>query len=342
MQVKVMGIDIGKSAFHVIGLDQNGNIVLRKRFSRTQLLNHTANMPACLIGLEACCGAHHLGRSLMTQGHEVRLMPGQYVRPYVKTNKNDFLDAEGIAEAVQRPRMRFVPIKSDEQLDLQALHRVRNRLICQRAAVINQIRGFLLERGIAIRQGQAPLRNVLPSLLEDANTALSPMMRRLLQDLKDQWTELEDKAKTIDHQIGAAVRENPGCQRLVTIPGVGPITATAMVASIGNGAAFKQGRSFAAWLGLVPRQHSTGGKTKLLGIGKRENGYLRRMFIMGAQSMMMHMRDSTPPYLEWMKKLAQRAHHNVVVVALANKIARTAWAVLRKDEPYRVPSLVAS
>jgi len=342
MQVKVMGIDIGKSTFHAVGLDQKGEIVLRRRFTRLQLLAFTANMPSCLIGLEACCGAHHLGRALIAQGHQAKLMPGQYVRPYVKTNKNDFLDAEGIAEAVQRPRMRFVPLKSDDQLDLQALHRVRQRLIGQRTAITNQIRGFLLERAIAVRQGRAPLQKLLPALLEDGHINLSGRIRQLLQHLNEQWFNLDEQIKKMDQHITTAVKESSDCQRLVTIPGVGPITATALVASIGNGAAFKQGRSFAAWVGLVPRQHSTGGKTKLRGIGKRQNCYLRKMFILGAQSMMMHMRDSSPPYSAWIKKLATRAHHNVVVVALANKIARIAWAVLSKEESYREPSPIAS
>lgn len=333
MQVTVMGIDIGKSAFHIIGLSGNGSIVLKKKFSRAKLLAHTANMPSCLIGMEGCCGAHYLGRALTAQGHQVRLMPAQYVRPYVKSNKNDFIDAEAIAEAVQRPRMRFVPLKTDEQLDLQALHRVRDRLMSQRTALINQIRAFLLERGITLRQGAAYLRNLLPSVLEEAE--ITPSIRQLLAELREEWAELEEKIERVDQKMRAIVKESIACQNLLTVPGVGAVTATALVASIGNGAAFEKGRSFAAWLGLVPRQYSTGGKPRLLGISKRGHPYLRKLFVLGAQSMMMHMSKSRQPYAEWVTQLAKRAHRNVVVIALANKIARIAWAVLNKQTPFR-------
>ncbi len=341
MQIKVMGIDIGKSTFHVIGVDEKGTIVLRKRFSRKQLLLHTANMSPCLIGMEACCGAHHLGRALAAQGHQVRLMAGQYVRPFVQNNKNDFRDAEGISEAVQRPRMHFVPLKTDEQLDLQALHRVRDRLISQRTALINQIRGFLLDRGLAVPKGLAKLLNLLPTILEDAEANLSPRIREVLSDLKQECADLNQQIEAMDEKIAATAQESEICRRLLTIPGVGPIISTAVVAAIGNGATFSKGRSFAAWLGLVPRQWSTGGKTTLLGIGKRGNPYLRKLFILGAQSLLMHMSKSKTksqrPYMQWLTQLAARAHHNIVAVALANKIARIAWAVLNKGEVYRAP-----
>lgn len=337
MQIKVMGIDIGKSTFHVIGVDEKGNIALRKRFSRTQLLLHTANMPACLIGMEACCGAHYLGRALAGQGHEVRLMAGQYVRPFVPNNKNDFRDAEGISEAVQRPRMHFVPLKTDEQLDLQALHRVRDRFISQRTALINQIRGFLLDRGLAVPKGIAKLLSLLPTILEDAEAKLSPGIRDVLNDLNQECAVLNEQIQAVEQKIVATARKSELCRRLLTIPGVGPIIATAVVAAIGNPASFSKGRSFAAWIGLVPRQWSTGGKTTLLGIGKRGNPYLRKLFILGAQSLLMHMSKSKSerPYRQWLEQLAARAHRNVVVVALANKIARVAWAVLSKGEVYR-------
>lgn len=339
MQIKVMGIDIGKSTFHAVGVDEKGNIVLRKRFSRKQLLLHTANMPPCLIGMEACCGAHHLGRALEAQGHQVRLIAGQFVRPYVQNNKNDFRDAEGISEAVQRPRIHFVPIKTDEQLDLQALHRVRDRLISQRTALINQIRGFLLDRGLAVPKGLPKLLNLLPTILEDAEANLSPRIREVLNDLKQECADLNEQIEAVDKKIAATAQESEICRRLLTIPGVGPIISTAVVAAIGNGATFSKGRSFAAWLGLVPRQWSTGGKTTLLGIGKRGNPYLRKLFILGARSLLMHMgkskNKSQRPYMQWLTQLAARTHHNVVAVALANKIARIAWAVLNKGEVYR-------
>src|SRR5579871_1391154 len=334
MQVKVLGIDIGKTSFHVIGLDQNDKIVVRKKFSRTQLLQYTANLPSCLIGMEACCGAHHLGRALAAQGHDVRLMPAEYVRPYVKSHKNDFRDAEGITEAVQRPRMGFVPLKTEEQLDLQALHRIRERLVSERTALINQIRGFLLERGIAVGKGPKRLAKELPELLEDATNNLSGRMRQLLKELQDQWMDLGEKIEQLDDQIQAVVKESAACQRLLTIPGVGPITATALVAAIGNGAMFRRGRSLAAWLGLVPRQYSTGGKPKLLGISKRGNSYLRRLLITGAHSVVQHIHKRPDAFGGWVKQIMTRCHRNVVIVAVANKLARTAWAVLSKEEVY--------
>lgn len=334
-----MGIDIGKSTFHAVGLDEKGNIVVRKCFSRSQLLLRTANMPPCLIGMEACCGAHHLGRALAGQGHEVRLTPGQYVRPYVKANKNknDFIDAEGISEAVQRPRMRFVPLKTDEQLDLQALHRVRERLISQRTALINQIRGFLLDRGLTVPKGRTKLVAALPALLEDAQTNLSARMRDVLNDLKQECADLSEQIQAAEEKIALIAKDSEICRRLLTVPGVGPISSTAILSAIGNGAAFNKGRSFAAWVGLVPRQHSTGGKTKLLGVGKRGNRYLRTLFILGAQSLMQHTNKPKRPYGQWLKQLATRCHRNVVVVALANKLARVAWAVVNKGQVYHAP-----
>ena len=318
-----------------MGLDKKGAIVLRKRFSRTQLINQLANMPACLIGMEACCGAHYLGRALSAQGHTVRLMPPQYVRPYVKSNKNDYLDAEGIAEAVQRPNMRFVPLKNDEQLDLQALHRVRDRLISRRTALSNQIRGFLLERGFPMRKGRCHIHTQLALLLEDAEVSLSPRIRQVLAGLDQEWMQLEAQIETMNQEIGKVAKQDETCRRLTGIPGVGPLVATALVAAIGNGAAFRTGRDLAAWLGLIPKQHSTGGKTRLLGIGKKGNPYLRRLFVLGAHAVFIQMHRQKHAFGAWLNSLAARAHRNVVVVALANKIARTAWAVLSTGKPYR-------
>ena len=234
--------------------------------------------------MEACCGAHHLGAALVAQGHEVRLIPPQFVRPFVKSNKNDYKDAEAIAEAVQRPTMRFVPIKTEDQLDLQALHRVRDRLVSRRTAVINQIRAFLLERGITFRRGRKYLQQRMPLILEDAERNLSPLLRQLLDQLWQEWKVLASQIEAISGQIERIAQQDAVCQRLQQIPGVGPLVATATVAAIGNGSAFVKGRDFAAWLGLVPRQHSTGGKAKLLGISKRGNPYLRRLFIHCARS----------------------------------------------------------
>jgi len=263
MKVHVCGIDIGKTVFHLVGLSKEGHIVTKKRFNRKQLLTHTVNMPTCLIGIEACPGAHFLARALLQQGHDVKLMPAEYVRPFVKSNKNDYVDAEAIAEAVQRPTMRFVPVKNEAQLDLQALHRVRDRWIGRKTAVINQLRGFLLEHGITVRVGPAHLQRQIPSILGDAENLLSARMRMLLVELRDEWVKLEEQIDASTRELALFAKKEDGCRRLLTIPGIGPLTATALTAAIGNGAAFRKSRDLAAWLGLVPRQHSTGGKARL-------------------------------------------------------------------------------
>src|SRR6267142_1796725 len=339
MKLQVLGIDLGKTVFHLVGVDSTGRVVIRKRCSRTQLLAFTANLQVQLIGMEACSGAHFLGRALREQGHEVRLMPAQYVKPYVQTNKSDYLDAEAIAEAVQRPRMRFVPIKTEEQLDPQSLHRVRERWVMRRTAVINQIRGLLLERGITLRKGRCHVGGALPGILEDADAKLSGALRMLLAQLKLELDHLDLRIDEADALIKKTACENEACQRLVAIPGIGPVTATALIAAIGNGGAFRKGREFAAWMGVVPREHSTGGKQKLLGISKRGNSYLRRLFVQGARAVMQQRTKQSSGLSRWLAQLAARAHHNVVGVALANKLARMAWAVLAKGEVYRPPVL---
>jgi transposase len=334
MTAHVCGIDIGKTVFHLICLSKEGQIVTKKRFTRKQLITHTVNMPACLIGMEACPGAHFLARVLRAQGHEVKLMPAEYVRPFVKSNKNDYVDAEAIAEAVQRPTMRFVPIKSEAQLDLQALHRVRDRWMGRRTAVINQIRGFLLEHGISIAVGPAHLKRHIPSILEDADNLLSSRMRALLVELRDEWEKLETQIEEIDREFAQAAKKEENCRRLLTIPGIGPLTATALTAAIGNGTAFHKSRDLAAWLGLVPRQHSTGGKSRLLGISKRGNPYLRRLFIHGGRAVVARVRRENHTFGSWLDHLEARSPRNVVVVAMANKLARIAWAVLTRGQVY--------
>ena len=334
MTAHVCGIDIGKTVFHLIGLSKEGHIVVKKRLSRKQLITHTANMPACLIGMEACAGAHFLARVLRAQGHEVKLMPAEYVRPFVKSNKNDYVDAEAIAEAVQRPTMRFVPIKNEAQLDLQALHRVRDRWISRRTAVINQIRGFLLEHGIAVTAGPAHLKRQMPSILEDANNLLSPRMRALLTELRYEWEKLEEQIEATNQELAEFAKKEEGYRRLLTVPGIGPLTATALTAAIGNGAAFHKSRDLAAWLGLVPRQHSTGGKARLLGISKRGDPYLRRLFIHGARAVLARVKREEHQFGGWLDRLETRSPRNVVIVAMANKIARIAWAVLTRGQTY--------
>src|SRR6202051_1382888 len=342
MQLHTIGIDLGKTLFHLVGLNQRGEVVVRKKFSRKQLLHFTANLQVELIGMEACGGSHFLGRALREQGHEVRLMPAQYVKPYVKTNKSDYIDAEAIAEAVQRPRMRFVPIKTEEQLDLQALHRVRERWVMRRTAVVNQIRSLLLDRGLTPPKGRRYVDKQLPRILEDAELRLSGSFRVLLAQLKLELEQLTARIEEMDRVIQKMARENEDCQRLTEIPGVGPVTATALIAAVGNASTFRKGRNLAAWMGIVPGEHSTGGKQKLLGISKRGNKYLRTLFIQGARSVVQQRHKQAPGLSSWLAQLLGRTHQNVVVVALANKLVRMAWAVLSKNERYRAPVLAVT
>jgi transposase len=341
MKSRSIGIDLGKTTFHLVALGERGKILLKKKLSRKQLLSFTTNLHPTLIGMEACSGSHFLGRALSQQGHDVRLIPAQFVKPFVKSNKNDYLDAEAIAEAVDRENMRFVPIKTDDQLDLQALHRVRERLVSRRTAVINQVRAFLLERGITFRKGPASLRKQMPEILENADAQLSPRIRALLAAMWEEWKQLDGQVESFNTQIEAIGNDDPVCQRLREIPGVGPLIASAVVASIGNGAAFHKGREFGAWLGLIPKQYSTGGKTKLLGISKRGNRYLRTMFIHGARSLVLRMNRERSPLGGWISSREARAHRNVVIVAMAHKLARITWAVLSSGERYR-PVLMAA
>jgi transposase len=291
--------------------------------------------------MEACCGAHHLARELSSLGHDVRLIAPQFVKPFLKSNKNDYLDAEAIAEAAQRPTMRFVPVESVEQLDLQALHRVRERLVSRRTAVINQVRAFLLERGIVFRVGRRHIAREMPALFTDERSTLSPRIRMILQQLWDEWRRLEIDIAAVTKEIETIAAEDAACQRLLAIPGIGPMTATALVAAVADGTAFRRGRDLAAWLGLVPRQHSTGGKSTLLGISKRGNSHLRRLFIHGARAASLHMKRERG-LGPWLDQLELRAHKNVAVVALANKMVRISWAVLARQEEYRPPVPIAA
>jgi transposase len=338
MEIRTIGIDLGKTVFHLVGVNGRGEVVVRKKGSRTQLLRFTSNIRTCLIGMEACGGSHFLGRALREQGHDVRLMPAQYVKPYVKTNKNDYIDAEACAEAVTRPTMRFVPIKSDDQLDLQSLHRVRERWVVRRTAVINQIRGMLLERGITIRKGRIHIEESLPGILEGPDNKLSGALRVLLTQLRSEMQYLHGQIEETDKLIARICGELEQCRRLIAIPGIGPITATATVAAIGNGAAFKKGRGFSAWLGVVPGEHSTGGKQKLTGTSRRGNKYLRKLFVQGAHSVMLQSTRQSAGLSTWLSQLTARKRKQVATVALANKMARMAWAVLFKGEAYRPPT----
>ncbi len=339
----VIGIDIGKNSFHVVGLDKRGAIALRQKWSRGQIETRFANMPPCLIGMEACCGAHHLSRKLKALGHDARLMPAKYVRPYSRGQKNDFRDAEAIAEAVQRPTMKFVATKTPEQLDLQALHRVRERLVSQRTGIINQIRAFLLERGIAVRQGFRFLRVALPNVLAAPSDVLSPRMVHIIEDLATDWRRLDERVDAMTAEIEALALQDAGCERLMSVPGIGPIISSATVAAIGTGDVFSKGRDFGAWLGLVPRQMSTGDRTILGKISKRGNRYLRVLFVQAAWVVLIKPqsweRYGLRPWIEAAKK---RLHHNVLAIALANKLARIAWAVLAKGRGYESRSIDAA
>jgi transposase len=333
--VAVVGIDIGKNSFHIVGLDQRGAIVLRQKWSRGQVEARFANMPPCLVGMEACVGAHHLSRKLNSLGHDARLMPAKYVRPYSKGQKNDFKDAEAIAEAVQRPTMKFVATKTADQLDLQALHRVRERLVSQRTGIINQIRAFLLERGVAVRQGQRFLRAELPRILAAPCDVLSLRMVHVIEDLAGDWRRLDERIEGLSAEIEVLAREDSGCERLMSVPGIGPIISSATVAAIGTGEAFSKGRDFAAWLGLVPKQISTGDRTILGKISKRGNRYLRVLFVQAAWVVLIKTKSWERHGLKpWIEAARKRLHHNVLAIALANKLARIAWSVLARGRNF--------
>jgi transposase len=330
-----IGIDPGKNTLHLIGLDARGAIVLREKVARDKVVARLVNVPPCLIGIEAGMGTHYVTRELLAIGHDVRQVPPVYAKPFRQSHKNDFRDAHAIAEAVQRPTTRCVPAKSDEQLDLQALHRVRYRLVGQRTAVINQIRSFLLEHGITVRQRLHWLRHALPDILAQRTDALSPRMVRILQDLAQDWRRLDDRIEAVTSEIEALSKNTDACQHLMTIPGIGPIISSAVVAAIGNGTAFTRGRDFAAWLGLIPKQMSTGDRTILGRITKRGNRYLRMLFMQAARVVLLRpanwMKHSFGP---WLAAAAQRLHHNVLATALANKLARIAWSVLAQERTY--------
>ena len=334
--VATIGLDIGKNTFHMVGLDKRGAIALRIKVSRSQLAHRLANLPCCLVGLEAGSGSHHIARQIQALGHEARLIPAQYVKPFLKGHKNDYRDAEAIAEAVQRPTMHFVAIKTPEQSDMLSLHRVRSRLVRQRTAIINQIRGFLIERGITVRQGPGPLRKVLPEVLSSPPEALSPRLLRLIAELDRDWRHLDERLEALSAEIENLSENDGACQRLMTVPGIGPVISSAVVAAIGTGSGFKQGRDFAAWLGLVPKQDSTGGRTKLGRISKRGNKYLRTLFVQAAHVVLERRPAAAMRALwPWIAQAAKRLpHRNLLAIALANKLARIAWAVLARGREY--------
>lgn len=342
MQIAVLGIDLGKNSCSVVGLDGTGRVVLRRRLKRNGVIQFTSGLPLCVVAMEACCGAHHLGRQLEQQGHSVRLMSPEYVRPYVKAHKNDDRDAEAIAEAATRPTMRFVELKSETQLDMQSLHRARDRLVGQRTALINQIRGLLMERGIVIPQGRRKLEVHIEALMAAPAETLSSRARRLVADLVSEWRDIDRRIGAFDAEFAATVRTSEAARRLTTIPGIGVLNATALTAAVGNAQTFRRGRDLAAWLGLVPRQLTTGGKPRLAGISKRGNKYLRKLLIHGARAALPSLAKSDTALGAWLRGLLIRAHANTAVVALAAKLARIVWAVLRHGERFDMKLTSAS
>ena len=333
-KITTIGMDLAKNVIQVHGVDDRGKAVLKKRLKRNQVASFFANLPACRVGMEACGSAHHWARKLEKLGHMVKLMAPQFVKPYVKTNKNDVADAEAICEAVSRPSMRFVPIKTGEQQAVLALHRARQGFVKARTAQANQIRGLLAEYGIIIPQGIGHVAKRVPEILEDGENELPGVFRQLLARLAEHLNELDRQVGELEVQIQSWHRENEASRKLAQIPGIGPITASALVASIGDAKSFKNARQMAAWLGLVPRQHSTGGKPKLLGISKRGDAYLRTLLIHGARAVL-RVAERKANYADsWLANLLSRRPKNVAAVALANKNARIVWALLAHDREY--------
>lgn len=331
--IAVLGIDLGKNSCSLAGLDASGAIVMRRKMTREGVVAFAAALPCCVIAMEACCGAHFLGRIFEGQGHKVRLMSPEYVQPYVKAQKTDDRDAEAIAEAATRPTMRFVSLKSEAQRDLQVLHRARERLVLARTAVIKQLRAILLERGLIFPKGRILLMRRLEEIgLE--RLAVGIRTRALVKDLMQECTELDRRVRAYDEEFAAIARDDAQARRLSSIPGVGVINSTALLAAVGDGSAFARGRDLASWLGLTPRQHSTGGKTKMLGISKRGNRYLRKQLIHGARAALPHLAGKPTRMGAWLREMLSRSHTNVVVVALAAKLARIVWAVLRHQRGF--------
>jgi transposase len=334
-KITTIGLDLAKNVFHVVCCDENGKVVKKKMLKRSQVLNYFANLPTCLVGMEACASAHHWARELGALGHQVKLIPPQYVKPYVRGNKNDYNDALAIAEAVIRPEMRFVSVKTPVQQDIQAVHRVREKRLQERTALCNQLRGLLAEYGLILPQGVNILRRRLPELLEDGENGLSDLFRRLLAQSYQQLQELDGYIDFYTQEMKRQSQQDEACQRLQTIPGYGPIVASVFHSVVGNGEAYRRGRDVSASLGLVPRQHSSGGKEVLLGISKRGDRYLRSLLVHGARSVVIQATKKDDRLSRWINKVKAERGFNKAVVALANKMARIGWAVLVNKTVYQ-------
>lgn len=335
-KITTIGLDLAKNVFHVVCTNRHGKVVRKRMLRRSQVLTYFANLPISLVGMEACASAHYWARELGALGHEVRLIPPQYVKPYVRGNKNDYNDALAIAEAVVRPEMRFVSVKTTDQQDIQALHRLRERRLCDRTALCNQLRGLLAEYGLIFPKGVNTLRRCLPALMEDGENGLSALFRRLLAQGYQQLRELDGHIDGYTHELERQNRQDDACQRLQTIPGFGPIVASVFHSVVGNGEAYRRGRDVSASVGLVPRQHSSGGKEVLLGISKRGDRYLRSLLIHGARSVVIQAKRKDDRLSRWINRLVSARGFNKATVALANKMARIGWVILVKKTTYQV------
>ncbi len=334
-KITTIGLDLAKNVFHVVCCDQRGKLIRKKRLRRGQMLNYFTQLPPCRVGMEACASAHYWARELEALGHRVKLIPPQYVKPFVRGNKNDYNDALGIAEAVTRPQMRFVSVKTPEQQDVQALHRLRERRVAERTALCNQVRGLVGEYGLVLPKGVTALRRRLPELLEDGANGLSGFFRRLLAESARQLQELDAHIDYYTRELTRQSGQNEACQRLQTIPGYGPIVASVFYSVVGDGVAYRRGRDVSAAVGLVPRQHSSGGKEVLLGISKRGDRYLRSLLVHGARSVVARAAGKADRLSQWINRVRAARGFNKAVVALANKLARIGWAVLAHKTTYQ-------
>ncbi len=332
MSIETLGIDIAKTVFQLHGVNRNGRVILKRRVMRDQLLQVIAQTEPCTIAIEACTGGFYWQRQFEALGHQVRIISPQCVKPFVRRQKNDGNDAEAICTAARQAHMRFVPKKTIEQQDIQALHRARQRMVNHRTAVVSQVRGLLLDRGIAFPKSINRARRMIPEILGNVDNELTALAREAIGELHDLFIDLDRRIASFDKKIDRVFRSNEACQRIAKIKGVGPKTATAIIAAIGDGSEFKNGRHLSAWVGLVPRQHSSGERTVLLGISKRGNQHLRSLLVHGARSVVRTATSKTDPFNAWVNQLHERRGFNRATVAVANKNARIIWAVLRSGE----------
>lgn len=333
--VTTIGIDIAKNVFHAVWADQRGKQIKKMKLTRKTMATAFSNIPPCDIAMEACAGSHYWSRVLVAQGHQVKLIPPQYVKPFVKGNKNDYNDAQGIVEASVRPSMRFVSIKTPQQQDIQAIHRIRDELIKRRTAQSNQIRGLLGEYGVVMPKGLGVLRRRLPEILEDGENGLSDLFRELLSACYQEVLHLDGRIQQLDRQLNQQVCSNEACQRLQTLPGFGPVVSSVFYSHVGDGQSYHRGRDVSASVGLVPKQHSTGDRSVLLGISKRGNSRLRYLLVHGARSVVKHAHQRQDPLSLWIVRIERRCGYNKAVVAYANKMARMGWAVLHNNTVYQ-------